>query len=226
MISVLTITYKRHHLLEEAIESFLRQEDLSGCEMVIINDNPEVGYIYDHPRIKIINYKNRFPSIASKLQWGYRQCKNEFIYRLDDDDLLGPNAFSILAEAITNSKEYPEIYRSSSHYFFENNIYKGEKDNINNGNVYSKAYLNRIKWPDKSGDEDADITFNHNAKIFTIPKPTMIYRWGMNTLHISGMGKQTNEAILKKADEVLKESAGDLVLKPHFNQEYYTQLPK
>jgi glycosyltransferase involved in cell wall biosynthesis len=41
MISILTITYKRAHLLEEAIQSFLEQDPISGTEMVIINDNPE-----------------------------------------------------------------------------------------------------------------------------------------------------------------------------------------
>ena len=78
MISVLTITYKRHHLLEEAIESFLRQP-CTDCEMVIINDNPEVDYVYEHDRVRIINCKQRFPSIASKLEWGYKQCKHYYI---------------------------------------------------------------------------------------------------------------------------------------------------
>jgi glycosyltransferase involved in cell wall biosynthesis len=227
MISVLTITYKRAHLLEEAIQSFLEQDIISGAEMVIINDNPEVDYVYDHPRVKIINHKERFPSISSKLEFGYRQCKNEFIYRLDDDDLLAPDALKIVLDAIyskTDNTAYHEIYRSRNHYFFENNKFVKLADNINNGNVYSKAYLNRITFPDKSGDEDADITFNHNASIYTIQKPTMLYRWGMNTLHISGMGKQTNEAILKEADKVLKEEKGVVVLKPHFKNDYYSQI--
>ena len=46
MISVLTITYKRHHLLEEAIASFLIQENKipkdEPTEMVIINDNVDL----------------------------------------------------------------------------------------------------------------------------------------------------------------------------------------
>ena len=229
MISILTITYKRAHLLEEAIQSFLKQDPISGAEMVIINDNPEVDYVCNHFGVKIINHKERFPSIAAKLEFGYRQCKNEFIYRLDDDDLLAPDALKLVFDAIhpnTPIVTYHEIYRSSSHYFYENNKFVKISDNINNGNVYSKAYLSRIKWPDKSGDEDADITFNHNADIFTIQKPTMIYRWGMNTLHISGMGKQTNEAILKEADKVLKQEKGEMILNPHFNNDYYSQLPK
>ena len=224
MISVLTITYKRHHLLEEAIESFLSQVLAPECEMVIINDNIDVDYIYDHPRVRIINHKERFPSIAAKLEWGYKQCKGEYIYRLDDDDLLTPWALKNAQIDIDTNPGF-EIYRSEGMYFFVNNKFEKESSNINNGNIYTKAYLDRIKFPDKSGDEDADITFHHNATIYESKlKHTMIYRWGMNTLHISGMGQQPNQVILDQADKVLDNTKGDIELHPHFDHNYYDQL--
>lgn len=224
MISVLTITYKRHHLLEEAIQSFLAQELPPECEMVVINDNPEVDYVYNHPKVRIINHKERFPSIAAKLEWGYKQCKYDYIYRLDDDDLLAPWALKNASIDIETNPGY-DIYRSEGMYFFVNNVYDGENSNINNGNIYTKAYLDRIKFPDKSGDEDADITFHHGGKIYESKlKHTMLYRWGMNTLHISGMGKQTNEAILAQADKVLDNTIGDIHLHPTFRHNYYEQI--
>ena len=225
MISVLTITYKRHHLLEEAMESFLQQR-VVGAEMVIVNDNIEVDYVYDHPSIRIFNLKERFPSIAAKLEWGYKQCQNHYVYRLDDDDLLAPWALENVKQDILNNPGH-EIYRSRGMYFFVNNEFQKEDSNINNGNVYSKSYLDRIKFPDKSGDEDADITFMHKANIYQSKlKHSMIYRWGMGTLHISGMGIQPNEVILARADEVLKEELGVIQLNPHFDNDYYSQLPK
>ncbi len=41
MVSILTLTYQRHHLLEEAIQSYLLQyQNYKECsEMVIINDS-------------------------------------------------------------------------------------------------------------------------------------------------------------------------------------------
>jgi glycosyltransferase involved in cell wall biosynthesis len=224
MISVLTITYKRPHLLEEAMESFLQQE-VVGAEMVIINDNPEVDYVYEHPNIRIFNLKERFPSIAAKLEWGYKQCQNHYVYRLDDDDLLAPWALENVKEDILNNPGH-EIYRSRGMYFFVNNEFKKEDSNINNGNVYSKSYLDRIKFPNKSGDEDADITFMHKADIYESKlKHSMLYRWGMGTLHISGMGIQPNEVILAQADKVLEEPSGVIQLNPHFDNDYYGQLP-
>jgi glycosyltransferase involved in cell wall biosynthesis len=225
MISVLTITYKRPHLLEEAMESFL-QQGVVGAEMVIVNDNVEVDYVYDHPSIRIFNLKERFPSIAAKLEWGYKQCQNHYVYRLDDDDLLAPWALENVKQDILNNPGH-EIYRSRGMYFFVNNEFQKEDSNINNGNVYSKSYLDRIKFPNKSGDEDADITFMHKANIYESKlKHSMIYRWGMGTLHISGMGIQPNEVILARADEVLKEELGVIQLSPHFDNDYYSQLPK
>jgi glycosyltransferase involved in cell wall biosynthesis len=224
MISVLTLTYKRHHLLEEAIESFLKQEFPPECEMVIINDNPEVDYVYDHPRVFIINHKERFSSIATKLEWGYKQCKYNHIYRLDDDDLLTPWALKNASIDIETNPGF-DIYRSEGMYFFMHNKFDKESSNINNGNIYTKTYLDRITWPNKSGDEDADITFGHKAKIYESElKHTMIYRWGMNTLHISGMGKQTNEVILAQADKVLDNTKGIIQLNPKFINDYYCQL--
>jgi glycosyltransferase involved in cell wall biosynthesis len=225
MISVLTITYKRHHLLEEAIESFLKQQTTIDCEMVVINDNPEVDYIYNHDKVKIFNCKERFPSIASKLEWGYKQCKYDYIYRLDDDDLLAPWALENVKEDILANPGH-EIYRSEGMYFFINNEFQKKDSNINNGNVYTKAYLDRIEFPDKSGDEDMYITFRNNAKIYESKlKHTMIYRWGMGTLHISGMGIQPNEVVLEQADKMLDATKGDIILTPHFDNDYYKQLP-
>ena len=226
MISVLTITYKRPHLLEEAIESFLRQGGVAGAEMVIVNDNPEVDYVYDHPSIKIFNIKKRFPSIAAKLEWGYKHCTYNFIYRLDDDDLLAPKALRNVAITIIESPLDYDIYRSRDHFFFVNNVYEKKSSNINNGNIYTRKYLDRIKWPSKSGDEDVEITFGNNASISDKVPTSMIYRWGMNTLHISGMGIQPNEVVLAKADQMLDEESGVIQLNPHFDHDYYSQLPK
>lgn len=226
MISVLTITYKRHHLLEEAIQSFLSQQLPPESEMVIINDNADVDYVYEHPKVRIINHKERFPSIAAKLEWGYKQCKYDYIYRLDDDDLLTPWALNNAKIDIQTNPGY-DIYRSEGMYFFVHNKFEKESSNINNGNIYTKAYLDRIKFPDKSGNEDDDITFHHGGKIYQSKlKHTMIYRWGMNTLHISGMGIQPNQVILDQADKVLDNTKGEIVINPHFDNDYYEQIKK
>lgn len=234
MISVLTLTYQRHHLLEEAIESFLRQNFTGESEMLIVNDSPKAEYVYEHPKIRIINLKKRFPSIGQKLKFGFSQCKYHYIYRLDDDDLLAPWALSHTWEDIVSHPGF-EIYRSNGHYYFEHNKFKKMYSSINNGNVYTKQYLSRIEIPEISYGEDNVMTFQNNARIYESPREqkTMIYRWGMDTFHISGMGDISNKAMMKWTDRIVRTEArknrigleeGKLVLKPHFQEEYYRQI--
>lgn len=229
MISVLTLTYKRHHLLEESIQSFLLQETPYPKEMVVINDNKDVDYIFDHPNVRIINHKERFPSIPAKLKWGFEQCKYDHVYRLDDDDLLSPTALSSACDDIQKNPGY-DVYRSSGFYFFVDNQFHRITSNVNNGNIYSKDYISRIKWPEDSIGEDAEITFNQGAKVHEskIHPPTMIYRWGMNTFHLSGAGNRPSELALKQADESLDRIGGNtkgmIILHPNFKNDYYNQI--
>ena len=118
-----------------------------------------------------------------------------------------------------------DVYRSQGMYFFVNNVYERESSNINNGNIYTKGYLDRIKWPDTSNGEDADITFHKGGKVYESKlKNTMLYRWGMGTFHISGLGEHSNQVILDHADKVLDNTTGEIELNPHFKNDYYEQI--
>src|SRR3990167_1730541 len=185
MISCLTLTFQRHHILEECIESFLRQDFLGPSEMVIINDSPNVKYVYNHPKIRIINCDYRFSSIGKKLEYGLKLCRGEVSYRIDDDDLLVWDALSRVQSWIDKTPGM-DVYRSSRFYWFNDNKYIEKRDGINTGNVLSKEYINRLVFPDKNADEDLDVVFGPNVKMLTVHEPpTMIYRWGGGTTHIS-----------------------------------------
>jgi len=231
MISVITLTYKRYHLLEEAIESFLKQKTTYPKEMVVINDNKDVDYVFDHPEVRIINHKERFPSISAKLKWGFEQCNYDHIYRLDDDDLLAPTGLQFACDDIVQNPGY-DVYRAAGFYFFINNNFERVVSSINNGNIYSKSYINRIKWPDTSIGEDAEITFHQKAKIYESKnkKPTMVYRWGMSTFHLSGGGDRPSELALWQADEAFNKIGGDIKgtvnLVPKFMEDYYANITR
>lgn len=228
MISVLTLTYKRHHILEEALQSFLLQKVDHPKEMIILNDAKDIDYVFDHPEVRIINHKQRFPSISAKLKFGFEQCKYDNMYRLDDDDLLSETGLATACEDILENPGY-DIYRSKGIYFFVNNVNHGMTSNINNGNIYTKKYVERIKWPDTSVGEDDDITFHQGGKWFepANKKPTMVYRWGMQTFHLSGGGTRPSHIALEQADENLQRinpASGIIHLNPHFKHDYYDKI--
>jgi hypothetical protein len=223
MISVLTLTYQRHHILEEAIHSFLLQNE-PDSEMIVVNDSPGTFYNFSHPQVKIFNLDKRFSSISKKLEWGFKNCSFDFIYRLDDDDLLVPKGLKQSKEMIINNPGY-EIYRPKSFYYFENNNFISIESNLNSGNIYTKKYIERIQFGDNSWGEDYDITLGFNAKIFEDETvKTMIYRWGMGTYHVSGMGNISNEEIFKWTDKITKNNVGNITLNPCFNDDYYKMI--
>jgi glycosyltransferase involved in cell wall biosynthesis len=225
MISVLTLTYQRKDLLEEAIHSFLNQTELGDAEMVIINDSPVVEYRLDNPKVKIINLNQRFSSVGKKLEWGFTQCKGDVIYRLDDDDLLTPWALELQREYHRESPN-SDIYRCQKHYFYSNNEYQYYADSVNNGNTYKSEWIKGVDMIDKSIGEDNWLTFMANGKVYTgnTGKYSMIYRWGMGVYHISSMGDKPNEEIYKKTDESNREH-GIIYLEPKFKKDYWSQLP-
>lgn len=228
MVSILTLTYQRHHLLEEAIQSYLLQLDGFNdiSEMVVINDSPDVKYVFEHPNVRIINHPTRFSSVGKKLEWGFTQCNNPWIYRLDDDDLLSPYALE-LNEVYRVGYPTKDILRDQKHYFFSHNQYQGLGDSINNGNCYSWNYLKKVgNIIDKSIGEDNWLTFHNKADIHIgdLGRYTMIYRWGMGTYHISGMGDRPNEEIYEITDRTNQEK-GIIELKPHFREDYWSLLP-
>lgn len=225
MISVLTLTYKRKDLLEEAIQSFLVQKTNFETEMVVVNDCSEVHYNIDAKNVRVLNVPKRFSSISKKIEWGYKQCKYNYVYRLDDDDLIAPDGIQNLYNSIINNPEF-EIYRGKQSYLFHGHKYIKPVGNVNNGNVYTKSYLDRITFGDSSFGEDAHITFSFGAKIYHMDVPIMIYRWATGHYHVSGLGNIKPEELNKKLDNFTKKDnyKGLVKLNPNFKSDYYSQL--
>jgi glycosyltransferase involved in cell wall biosynthesis len=223
------MTYQRHHILEEAVYSFL-QQNYDDTEMLILNDSPDVRYHYNHPKIRIINHQTRFPSLLEKLEYGFSQSRGKFVYRLDDDDLLAPNGLQLVQGYIESNPGY-DVYRCQNHYNFLDNQYYGLGSNINNGNCYDQEYIKRFEFNKScSFGEDVLLTCNPNARMYNgdTGRYSMIYRWGMKTYHISGWGDITPDQANQNVDNFVRDhcvyASGDVELNPHFLEDYYQKL--
>jgi len=233
MISVLVLTYQRYRLLEEAIQSYLNQDYVGESELVVINDSPLVTYSIDDyfisQGIRIINCPERYKYIGRKLEFGFKECRGDYVFRLDDDDLLMPDALT-LSQAYIDEKPGLDVYRSHSFYQFNNNEFEKISNGINNGNVLSREYINHLEWPDKNADEDLDIVFSPNVKMYTADYGhyAMIYRWGncgMPTYHISSHIYLDNENRLTGNPNIREEEHGHINLVPRFKRDYYGMIP-
>lgn len=94
MISAQCITYNRPELLEEAIESFLRQDYDGEMEMVILNDSVH-QLEFNHPEVHIWNVPKRFRTIGEKRNACVSLCAGEVIFPWDDDDISLPWRISL-----------------------------------------------------------------------------------------------------------------------------------
>ena len=225
MMTVLTLTYKRRALLEEAIYSFLLQGK-PDSEMLVINDCPDVWYDFYHPRVRIYNLSERFSSLGKKLEYGFSECRYPYIYRLDDDDLLAPFALHRVAQVIAEHPGF-DIYRHTQSYFFNNGVYENlSPPNVNAGNVYSADFVQRIPFPDRNFAEDETITFRSGGSSYEMGgAPTMCYRWGMGVYHVSSLGDVPIDVSYEVADAMGDPDVGYVKLFPQFRQDYWKMLP-
>ena len=233
--SVLTLTYQRYQILEEAMMSYLYQDYTDESEMVIVNDSSQVQYTFDDgtcesifrgagsgwtKKFRIINHPTRFSTIGEKLEFGYSQCQGTHTVRIDDDDLMMPYLLSNIQQMIQNNPGY-DVYRPSQFFWFGDNIYCGKRDGINTGNVLSKEYLKKLTFPKKNADEDCDIVFSPGVNMLTEGIPWMIYRWGGGLTHISTQLHLPNE---ERLNFVPEPETGTIELHPHFDRDYYGQI--
>lgn len=99
-VSVHCLTFGRPWNLEEAIESFIRQDYAGKKEMVILNDLQEQELFFDHPDVKIINTKSIYPTIGDARNALINYQNADIIITLDDDDILLPNYISTCVQLL------------------------------------------------------------------------------------------------------------------------------
>lgn len=187
-VSVLVMTWKRTEMLEECLESYLRQNKFQNTELVIVNDDPNILYQFEHPNVRIFNVPT-FEKFMQKMKFGIDQCKGEYVYRLDDDDLLAENGLDYLMKDINENPGF-DIYMGGGHWYVAykgNNINNGLGGAVNNGNCWSKASIMSLDWenaPEPPG-EDQWMIHREGFKIHHSKNPNMIYRWEGVSYHLT-----------------------------------------
>jgi glycosyltransferase involved in cell wall biosynthesis len=189
LASCVCVTYNRPQLIGELLYCFLAQ-DYENKELIIINDQKDIVYVYNDPRVRIYNLQKRFPSLGAKRNYSRTTTKGDFIFTMDDDDLYYSDHISKL---INFHLEHPEadIVADYDQEYSEWNNGKHIIQNLGcsfNGSCISKEYWLKTEFPnEKSCGEDLD--FVKGANVMHIKGDTTFhYRWGLDIHHISGLG--------------------------------------
>ncbi len=112
-VSIVITTYKRSHVLREAIDSALDQQDYNDYEVIVVDNESEVGTATEalltrYSNENLFYYKNS-ENLGMVGNWnrGIQLARGKWITILHDDDLLHPQFLQKMIEY--TKKEYDMI---------------------------------------------------------------------------------------------------------------------
>lgn len=213
---------KRQHLLEEAIESFLRQ-DYADKELLVVNDHASQTLVGGYPNVRIINLSERFPTLGAKYNYAIRQATGNLICSWEDDDISLPNRIS---DAVAKIGTF-DYFNPRRYWFLDGDGLHHEHPMgyAHNCSMFTREAFEKVGgYAELSGPQDADMDGKLRRLCAVAPVEyisprewTFIYRWGVSNLHLSAYSNTQqvydNYANQAKAD-------GTFILKPHWATDY------
>src|SRR5215204_231547 len=236
LVSCICPTYNRppryQHLLEEAIESFLRQ-DYPNKELIVINDCPGQELICDEPGVRVVNVAERFPSLGDKRNAGVGLARGELIAPWDDDDIMLPWQLSHSVERLGDADYFnPRCYwLLDSDGFHEKPLDLTVGYYSLNMSLFRRAAFEGVGgYPSVNLGEDyaLDATFSELAHVVDPfrgdKEPTRsewfyIYRRGVSPVHICSSSDQDFYGEIGELPVV----EGRFQLSPHWRRDYVAE---
>jgi glycosyltransferase involved in cell wall biosynthesis len=211
------------HLLEEAVESFVRQDyPLDRRELLVLNDCAAQELTCDAPGVRVLNLSVRSPSLGGKYNQGIREAKGELLCTWEDDDISLPNRISLSVRRIGKA----DYFNPRAYWYLHSGgiVHEQNTGYAHNASLFTRAAWERVGgYPQVSGPQDAAMDGRLRALGRTVDGPLLpdesyyIYRWDVSDLHLSG------QADTEKAyrDHGLKQvKAGRFVIHPRWLSDY------
>lgn len=238
-VSCICPTFSRAYLLEEAIESFHRQDYKGEKELIVCNDFPLQEFTYEHPEVKVYNLSERCPNLGDKRNKAYSYATGEYMITWGDDDIHLPRRISRMVSALleANSEfmfEGPYIILYAGKISYQSSLVAGP-------NIISKKLFEAVGGiPQINSGEDQ--AFNTNLRkylnkpkldVCTDPDAQFFYRFTSPRPHISQYGfdkegkKSGYQLILEEAENLIKkgkEPEGHYELKPHWEKDWVEEI--
>lgn len=213
------------HLIEEAVESFLRQTDIRS-ELLILNDHPAQEVVFDHPRVRVVNVAERHRTMGEKYNALVAMASGPLLARWDDDDISLPHRLELSRE-----------YLGDRDYYNPHRYWLLDRDGLHRdgwqGVGHNLSLFRRRAWeavggyPALTEGEDAVIDqalYRHrnvrcrvDEEPLSLPDWYYIYRWGVSPCHLSG-----GPDMQGRYDSLARApiTAGRFELQPHWREDY------
>lgn len=243
-VSIATCTYGRPALLEEAIESFFRQDYPGPKEMVVLNTLTAQRLSLDHPEVRVINWPERPTKLGTARNLCIDACQGTVIVSLDDDDLLRHHYVRMaVSDMQLTGKEW--LRPGGTIGMIDRKILSVDHSFLNQI-VFTKALWNKVGgYPDHDSGEDRGFThsLHRTSPGMNVDHPPeehgYFYGWGTYgglVRHASydpvvEAGQQSDGADKTKAfvsDLIARGRIpkGDVLLRPHWKQDYEAEFLK
>jgi glycosyltransferase involved in cell wall biosynthesis len=216
LVSCICATYNRppgaQYLLEEAVESFLRQT-YPDKELVVLNDCPGQELVCDAPGVRVVNAPERFPTLGDKWNAAIELALGELIAPWNDDDISLPWRLSFSVERLGDAS----YFNPRRYWFLDSGVlhFDHSMGYTHNASIFRRAAFEAVgRYPSVSLGEDAAMdgalaTLEHvvdpaqGAEELERSEWFYIYRWGVSPVHLSG-----------RADDDFYEEIGRRPIRP------------
>jgi glycosyltransferase involved in cell wall biosynthesis len=230
LVSCICGTYNRppshQHLLEEAIESFLRQT-YPNKELLVLNDCSRQELVCDAPGVRVVNLSERLPSLGDKWNAAIRLSRGELIAPWNDDDISLPSRLSFSVERLGDA----DYFNPRRSWFWDNDglHFDPSAGYEHNASLFTRAAFEAVGgYPSISLGEDAAMDSKLLARMERVVDPLRgypelersewfyIYRWGVSPVHVSGLA---DEGYYREIG-LLPVEEGRYHLFPHWQRDY------
>ena len=197
-VSAICLAYdlpRRQTVLEESVESFLRQT-YPLKELVIVVDTPGLVIHCDRPGVRVV-YVPPCATLGEKYNAGVKAASGSLICSWDDDDISLPWRMSLSVELLGRA----EYFNPKAYWFLQDDGVPHHE--VNTGYAHNASMFRKSAWakvggyqhlPDNSQDAKMDAalheqcTFIHGAG--GIEQTAYIYRWQSAVTHGSALKKK------------------------------------
>ena len=228
-VSCICPTYNRpprsQWLLEEAIESFLRQ-DYPNKELIVLNDCPGQQLICDAPDVLVVNMPRRFSTYGEKLNAAIALAQGSHIALWNDDDIMLPWRLSKSLERLADADYYnPQVY------WFLDPAGLHHDDQMGCGHIcsiFTRSAFDIVNgYPHTTGFDDQILDRRLKThpdvkqavpSILRVDEWFYIYRWGVSPMHLSGTRGSIEERYKLIGEMPIEQ--GQYVLRPHWKEDY------
>jgi glycosyltransferase involved in cell wall biosynthesis len=222
LVSCLCPTYNRppdhQHLVEEAVESFLRQT-YPNKELILLNDCPGQELACDGPGVTVVNVPRRFASLGEKLNAAAALARGDLLAPWDDDDISLPWRLARSVELIAGADYFnPRCYWMLD---ADGLHFDGPPCWAHNASIFTRPAFEAVNgYPAISFGADAALDVALSALEVVdgglgSSDCFYIYRWGVSPVHLSGRAEGFYRDVA-----ALPITRGRFELSPHWRDDY------